>query len=123
MSVTRKKSAKAGGSRVGVLQAVNTPLCFYVLALLIIEAFLGLGITTGKLDEETKRYCINWGLALFIGIIVIVSLFAWFKPDKLIYDRKTLFDERKEERSNQQPSENLISDITSSKIMNVSEGK
>jgi heme A synthase len=123
VSVTPKKSAKAGGSRRDILQAVNTPLCFYVLALLIIESFFGLVIATGKLNEKTTLYCINWGLGLFVAVIVIVSIFAWFKPDTLIYDKNTLFDERKEKRSNQQPSENIISDIISSKITNVFEGK
>jgi hypothetical protein len=38
----RSKSSKSAGLRVEVIRAINTPLSFFVLSLLIVEATLGL---------------------------------------------------------------------------------
>jgi hypothetical protein len=38
--------------RVGIIQAISTPLGFYVLSLLIIESTLAIVLTCSKLTEE-----------------------------------------------------------------------
>ena len=46
------KNAKSAGLRVGIIRAISTPLGFYVLSLLIVEATIGLVLTASKLSED-----------------------------------------------------------------------
>jgi hypothetical protein len=45
------KSPKSRNLRAEIIRATSTPLGFYVLSLLIVEATLGLVLTNSKLNE------------------------------------------------------------------------
>lgn len=71
-----------------VLEAITAPLGFFVLALLIVEAFLAtilIGATLEKVDKTTGMYL---GVGLFVFVTLIVSLLVWFKPDNLTFDKE-----------------------------------
>lgn len=51
-SMPPAKNAKSAGLRVGIIRAISTPLGFYVLSLLIVEATIGLVLTASKLSED-----------------------------------------------------------------------
>ena len=64
------KNAKSAGLRVGIIRAISTPLGFYVLSLLIVEATIGLVLTASKLSEDH----VWWGLLVVIGLFLLVFL-------------------------------------------------
>jgi hypothetical protein len=65
--------------RVGIIQAVTTPLGFFVLAVLVIEVVLGgLSAITGNGD----RSLLIWGMLILLGaLILVVAFLAYFKPE------------------------------------------
>ena len=54
------------------IAAINAPLGFFVLALLIVEGFLGIAVLS--VEAENKMTCVCLGVILFAAI---VSLVAW----------------------------------------------
>ncbi|MFQ6616836.1 MAG: hypothetical protein ACE5HZ_08770 [Fidelibacterota bacterium] len=66
---------------------VRTPLGFYALTLLIVEGFLGTVIVATDLPSGIKILGIWTGAALFLLVILIVTLLTWFKPTNLMYDQ------------------------------------
>jgi uncharacterized membrane protein (DUF485 family) len=74
-------------SRVSILETISAPLGFFVLALLIVEAFLGTVLIGTKLESASVLLCIYLGVALFILVVVVVAILVWFKPDHLTFDR------------------------------------
>lgn len=77
--------------RTGILTSVTAPLAFYTLCLLIVETFLASIVIIGDIEPNLKVQCILAGVALFCFVIVIVSLFVWFKPQNLSFDKDTLY--------------------------------
>lgn len=73
------------GLWVQLIKAINTLLGFYVLALLIVEAFLTTLLTLSDLDSGAKTWGMWAGIVLFVLVVAIVSVFAWFKPTHLTY--------------------------------------
>ena len=61
------KSTKSSGLRFGIIHAISTPLGFYVLSLLIVEATIGLVLTASKLTEEH----VWWGFFVVIGLFLL----------------------------------------------------
>jgi hypothetical protein len=59
--------------RLGLLGAIDTPLKFYVLALLIVETFLGATLVGARLDAELQKTCIWLGVGMFVFVVGIVS--------------------------------------------------
>ena len=86
------KNSKSAGLRVGILRAISTPLGFYVLSLLIVEATIGLVLTASKLSEDH----VWWGLLVVIGLFLLVfGVVTWLV---ICYPKNLLFG--KEEHSN-----------------------
>src|SRR5437879_745906 len=71
-----------------ILRQVTTPLGFYVLALLILEGTLSIVLTGSKLGEEHIWTGFLWMIGLFIGVVVLVSLFAWLRPESLLFGKE-----------------------------------
>ena len=69
------------------MEAINTPLGFFVLALLIVEAFLATVLLGAELAAGEKMQCVLIGVGLFIFVVAIVGIFVWFKPLHLTFDR------------------------------------
>lgn len=58
-----------------------------MLALLIVEAFLAVALTSSELSEP-HRFVAMWvGVAMFLVVVAIVTALVWFRPQSLIFDR------------------------------------
>jgi len=84
------KSTKSSGLRFGIIYAISTPLGFYVLSLLIVEATIGLVLTASKLTEEH----VWWGFFVVIGLFLLVffvvtGLVIWC-PKNLLFGKEEL---------------------------------
>lgn len=71
-----------------ILEAITAPLGFFVLALLIVEAFLATILIGATLQDSDKVTGMYLGVGLFIFVTFIVSLLVWFKPDNLTFDKE-----------------------------------
>jgi len=71
-----------------VVRAVGAPLGFFVLALLIVEAFLATVLVFADFTS-TERVIGMWaGVGLFLIVTFIVGLLVWHKPQNLTFDRE-----------------------------------
>ena len=77
-----------------VVTAVNTPLGFFVLALLIVEAFLATVLIGAELEATQKMAGMWLGVGLFILVTSAVFALVWFKPQNLIFDKEALLIDR-----------------------------
>ena len=75
-------------NRAQILQKVTTPLGFYVLTLLILEGTLSIVLTCSKLTEEHIWSGFLWMVGVFIGVVILVSLFVWKKPESLLFEKE-----------------------------------
>ncbi len=80
--------------RVGIINSIRSPLAFFVLALLIVEAFLGTILIGSNIDQSLQRVCVWAGILMFTGVVVLVFLLVWFKPTNLIYDTEAALKAR-----------------------------
>lgn len=71
-----------------ILEAITAPLGFFVLALLIVEAFLATILIGATLENSDKVNGMFLGVGLFVFITFIVALLVWFKPDNLTFDKE-----------------------------------
>ena len=66
-----------------LLDAIVSPLGFYVLSLLIVEAFIGSVVVFRNLDTAL----VYVGIALFVLVIAVVTALVWLKPGHLTFDK------------------------------------
>lgn len=78
-----EESAKAK-----IIEAITAPLGFFVLALLIVEAFLATVLVGGTLEKTEMARGMYLGVGLFVFVTLIVALLVWFKPDHLTFDKE-----------------------------------
>ena len=78
--------------RASLIKGIDSPLGFFVLALLIVEAFLTLVLTLAELKDDIKPTFIWLGVSLFILVTIIVALLVWFKPENLTFDKAAHLD-------------------------------
>lgn len=81
------KSRSTPASWAGIIKTITTPLGFYVLALLIVETTLAL-VLRAQLDSNQRYTGFLWMIGIFIGVVVIVTLFAIFNPKNLLYGKE-----------------------------------
>ena len=74
--------------RARVITAVNTPLGFFVLALLIVEAFLATVLVGAELDPNQKITGMWLGIILFFLVTAAVFSLVWWKPENLTFDKE-----------------------------------
>lgn len=74
-------------SRMGIIEAITTPLGFFVLALLIVESFLSSVLVFANLESKDKITGMWIGVCMFIIVVFIVAIIDWFKPSNLTFDR------------------------------------
>lgn len=84
-TVIPKKNNSSG--RPAIIKGIDNPLGFFVLALLIVEAFLTLVLTYANIKEEIKPTFIWVGCILFLIVVIMVCLLVWFKPENLTFDK------------------------------------
>lgn len=87
------------GSRVTIINTVQTPLGFFVLVVLIVEVILG--VLTNFSSGDDKTYLVIGMLALILLLVLIVAGMAIFRPASL-YGKQT--------RARTQPSPATSSD-------------
>ncbi|HEY3855070.1 MAG TPA: hypothetical protein VGO67_11795 [Verrucomicrobiae bacterium] len=75
-------------SRAKILRQVTTPLGFYVLTLLILESTLALVLTCSRLSDERIWTGFLWMIGIFIGVVILVTLFVWLKPESLLFEKE-----------------------------------
>lgn len=85
--------------KVGIVQAITSPLGFFALALLIVEAFLSTVLIFSNLDSDSKFWGMLIGAALFVVVIVFVFLLVWFKPKYLTYGENSHLHEAEMENN------------------------
>lgn len=78
-----------GENRSRLIEAITTPLGFFVLSLLIVEAFLGSAFFSSGIDAKDKITCIWLGVSLFVFVILVVAILVWNKPDHLTFDNRS----------------------------------
>jgi tetratricopeptide (TPR) repeat protein len=66
-----------------LIEAIVAPLGFYVLALLIVEAFIGTVMISRNLDERF----VFVGIGMFVLVVVVVTVLVWMKPGHLTFDK------------------------------------
>lgn len=90
MTIQSKKKPNKKDSTNGqtaIISGINSPLGFFVLALLIVETFLTLVLIYANIDNKMKNTFIWIGCSLFLLVTVIVGLLVWFKPENLTFDK------------------------------------
>jgi hypothetical protein len=73
------------GSRPDIIRAVNTPLGFFSLVVLVVEAILGLVAATSS--DTGRAITIAVMLAVIIALVAIVAYFAYHRPEALFGQR------------------------------------
>lgn len=76
------------GSRAQTLQQIQTPLGFYVLALLIVESTLCIVLTAAEFEQEYRWLGFLCMIAVFAAVVVIVTVLTAWKPKNLLYGRE-----------------------------------
>lgn len=76
------------GDRPKILGQIQTPLGFYVLALLIIESTRGMVLTFAGFDQYYKWYGFLLMIAVFIAVVLVVSGLTIFNPKNLLYGKE-----------------------------------
>jgi len=69
------------------MATISTPLGFFVLALLIVETFLGTVVVGGNLEKADKIMGMLFGVGMFVLVTIGVFLLVWFKPQQLMFDK------------------------------------
>ena len=71
-----------------IIEAIDKPLGFYVLALLIVEGFLALVLTLSELDQAARERGMWAGVGLFVFVVSLVTLCVWRKPTHLTFTER-----------------------------------
>jgi|GEM_PF-3270581 hypothetical protein len=80
--MARSSPPSAGGERAGIIAAVRSPLGFFVLVVLVVEAVLG-AIALGA-DGTGRREAMVAMLGVTLLLVAVVAVFAWRKPQALL---------------------------------------
>ncbi len=83
----KEESSSSGPPRTRILDTISAPLGFFVLALLIVEAFLANVLIFAQLEPFQRWNGVLLGVGLFVLVVVVVSILTWFKPLNLTFDK------------------------------------
>src|SRR5882672_9918913 len=76
-----------------LIGVIKTPLGFYVLALLIVESTLAIVLTFSKLTEEHVWDGFKSMIWVLAAVLLIVTVFVFWKPKNLLYGKKEHHEE------------------------------
>ena len=71
-----------------IIEAIDKPLGFFVLALLIVETFLATIAGLSKFTTPYDFYALLIGVGMFVYITLTVTFLVWFKPENLTFDKE-----------------------------------
>src|SRR3989344_5850575 len=74
--------------RKNIISAINTPLGFFALSLLIVEGFLGIVLIFSQSLEKPYFWGMLIGAFLFLLVVSLVWLLVWNKPTHLTLEGK-----------------------------------
>lgn len=70
-----------------IIETIDSPLGFYVLALLIVEASLAVILTVSKIPPEQVFNGLLVGAGLFCLVVGMVFVLVFFKPENITFDK------------------------------------
>lgn len=73
---------------VRIIEAIDKPLGFFVLALLIVEGFLVLVLTLSGLESQAQERGMWAGVGLFVFVVLLVTICVWKKPTHLTFTER-----------------------------------
>jgi len=76
------------GDRLRTLAQIQTPLGFYVLALLIVESTLAIVLTAAGFEQNYKWYGFLFMIAVFAAVVLIVTILTFVNPRNLLYGKE-----------------------------------
>ena len=76
------------GDRLKILAEIQTPLGFYVLALLIIETTLAIVLTAAGFEQDYKWYGFLLMIVVFAAVVLIVTILTFVNPGNLLYGKE-----------------------------------
>lgn len=83
--------------RSSIIKAITTPLGFFALSLLIVEAFLGTTLVFSK-ENQNADFCF-WGMvigaSLFVLIVIGVWILVWKRPENIVLAGKDYIEIKK----------------------------
>jgi heme A synthase len=82
------KKPASSKSRSDLIRSITTPLGFFVLAVIIVEATLGIVLSASKLDNDHVWFGFLWMVVIFIGVVLIVTGLTVFYPKNLLYGKE-----------------------------------
>ena len=77
---------------VRLVEVTRAPLGFFVLALLIVEAFLGTVLLGSDSPMEDKVFLAYTGVCMFVLVVLVVTALVWVKPENLTFDKQAHLD-------------------------------
>lgn len=81
--MTKDDSDSSLSSRVGTITSVNNTLKFFALALLIVEALIGI-LAVRSDDVELLQSLSLTATGMFVLVVVMVGLLAFYRPRSLL---------------------------------------
>src|SRR5207244_4805038 len=87
-SMPPAKTSKSAGMYERIIRAISTPLGFYVLSLLIVEATIGLVLTASKLSEEHVWLGFFVAVGLFLLVFLAVTGLVIWCPKNLLFGKE-----------------------------------
>lgn len=85
---------RSRSNRQKLLDVIDRPLGFYVLALLIVEGFIATVVGFGRFDQEHLFRALLLGVGMFVYITLTVTIIVWVKAHVLTFDRDAHLQER-----------------------------
>jgi len=83
--MTSQDTDQTSTSRISIIEAVQKPINFFVLVVLVVEVILGVIVNFSEGIDRT--YLIIGMLALIFSLVLIVAGFAFFRPEALVGGR------------------------------------
>jgi tetratricopeptide (TPR) repeat protein len=74
-------------SRARLIELIKTPLSFFVLFVLVAEAFFVYSVQFADISETLKALCVASFIAMIFFVLLFVAFMVWSNPDNLLYDK------------------------------------
>lgn len=94
----KKQDTRPIENKIGVINAVNSPLGFFTLVVLVIESTLGFLVYKDKVDDSS--IIITGMLLLLFCLVAVVSLIAYKRPEALGVSQINILGEGTEKKLN-----------------------
>lgn len=89
-------SGEAQSNWKGIIAAISMPLGFFVLALLVVESFMGAVLIFSDLAPDHKFWGMLCGVGMFVLVVWVVRDLVIRCPKNLMYDAESHLKDRPE---------------------------